>query len=77
MPEPKSPDRDQALYKKSEYLREYSSALLREAQELCHTSAQLRKTNTALANELLQIRTLVVVSMPWRNNDRPRVAILS
>jgi len=54
----KATDRDQVLYEKSISLRVYSSALLREAQELCQTANRLRKTNASLASDLWLIRAV-------------------
>lgn len=58
MSEPERPSRDQVLYEKSVYLRVYSTALLREAQELRETSGKLRNTNASLAYDMRIIRAV-------------------
>ena len=58
MPERDRPNRDQALYEKSVYLRVYSTALLREAEELLKTSSKLRNANAVLAYDLRIIRAV-------------------
>lgn len=63
------PSRDQVLYEKSVYLRVYSAALLREAEELRKQSGKLRNTNAALAYDLQLIRS--VGYFPKRNELEP------
>ena len=62
------------LLEKSEYLREHSSALMREAEDLCRASHQLRNTMSMRARRAGLMTSRAVCSTPL---DSTRVSRFS
>ena len=71
MPESQRPTSDRVLYEKSVYLRVYSLALLRKAQDLRYAAKRLRNANAALVYDMQLIRVVDFFPKPAGNHRKP------